>query len=584
MKRANRLRLLICCLLILGFTFHAIHIQASTVKDEYQVSSGTYYQELQVGQQDSPNSMRVMEIDLSDTYTNVEVGYPSSLTTLQETTSQAMKYHQDGHQVAGAINGGFYYTRNGEPMNLISKDNRLISAGKVGESNEAYVNESIAFGIDKNGQAKIAEYDLDLMFEHQGHTYEITSHNKERKKDNLILYTSSYHNGYADTNPYGREVVIKTTAAPDLQFGETYNGEVVAIYKKGDQTDVAIPENGFVLSGNGDGRTILSNLEAGDSINLSIDINSEWMHSEFMLASGPRLVKDGEVSLSMNPDSYRASLVAPRTAVAIDATGEKVFFVTVDGRQPGYSRGMNLSEFARYLVDLGAEYALNLDGGGSTTMAVRQLGDEKISVVNSPSGGSERGVSTILMGISTEPAAQSLYYRDISPGDTHYEGVHWISDKGIKGYEDGSFGPGKSLTRAHAAIMFTRALDLKTEELTKETSMFKDISTDHPYAEFIHAVDKNGIFKGRDGEFLPGQSLTRQQMASTLVNAFDLEKYQASHVDINLGNVGKSHKENVQILADLGITNQLNNYRPREAVTRGQFATFLYLSYQAVKE
>ena len=68
----------------------------------------------------------------------------------------------------------------------------------------------------------------------------------------------------------------------------------------------------------------------------------------------------------------------PRTAVAKLKDG-KFLMITVDGRQPGVSVGMNLQELAEYLLSLGATDAMNLDGGGSTTMFL----DGK--VVNTPS-------------------------------------------------------------------------------------------------------------------------------------------------------------------------------------------------------
>jgi exopolysaccharide biosynthesis protein len=69
------------------------------------------------------------------------------------------------------------------------------------------------------------------------------------------------------------------------------------------------------------------------------------------------------------------------------AGGRRLFLVTIDGRRPGYSVGMTLREAARLALDLGATEALNLDGGGSTTMAVRRdsSGRERYEVVNRPS-------------------------------------------------------------------------------------------------------------------------------------------------------------------------------------------------------
>jgi exopolysaccharide biosynthesis protein len=69
----------------------------------------------------------------------------------------------------------------------------------------------------------------------------------------------------------------------------------------------------------------------------------------------------------------------------------RLLLVTVDGRHPGWSVGMTLPEAARLMRSLGARDALNLDGGGSTTMTVRG------QVVNRPSdGGGERPVSNAL--------------------------------------------------------------------------------------------------------------------------------------------------------------------------------------------
>jgi exopolysaccharide biosynthesis protein len=61
----------------------------------------------------------------------------------------------------------------------------------------------------------------------------------------------------------------------------------------------------------------------------------------------------------------------PRTAVAIDEQGETLWLIVVDGRQSGYSEGVAMVELAHYIArELGADMALNLDGGGSTTLVV----------------------------------------------------------------------------------------------------------------------------------------------------------------------------------------------------------------------
>lgn len=88
----------------------------------------------------------------------------------------------------------------------------------------------------------------------------------------------------------------------------------------------------------------------------------------------------------------------PRTAVGINADTSNVYFITVDGRQEA-SMGMTLRELAEFMQTLKITQAMNLDGGGSTTMVVRD------KVVNLPSDKTgERTVSNALMVIQKKPA------------------------------------------------------------------------------------------------------------------------------------------------------------------------------------
>jgi Phosphodiester glycosidase len=114
----------------------------------------------------------------------------------------------------------------------------------------------------------------------------------------------------------------------------------------------------------------------------------------------PVLVKNAESDL---PPKCKTAFCAPqpRTAVGYTADG-RVLMATDDGRQAGYSVGMSLQEWTDVFLQMGATGALNLDGGGSTTMWVRGLG-----VVNRPSnpGHAERPVGTamlVLPGLDTD--------------------------------------------------------------------------------------------------------------------------------------------------------------------------------------
>lgn len=86
----------------------------------------------------------------------------------------------------------------------------------------------------------------------------------------------------------------------------------------------------------------------------------------------------------------------PRTAVGIDASGTQLTLLVVDGRQPELSVGMTLAELSEEMIRAGCATAINLDGGGSTTLVFRDAKSKKLAVLNSPSDSKERAVAEVL--------------------------------------------------------------------------------------------------------------------------------------------------------------------------------------------
>lgn len=119
-----------------------------------------------------------------------------------------------------------------------------------------------------------------------------------------------------------------------------------------------------------------------------------WSSVVDALGAGPNLVTAGAVDVQSVAEGFDAASGInptsrePRTALGWDSATRRVWLVTVDGRQSGWSAGMTLTELAWLLIDLGATQGLNYDGGGSTTCWVNG------AVVNRPSDGTERGVVT----------------------------------------------------------------------------------------------------------------------------------------------------------------------------------------------
>ncbi len=101
---------------------------------------------------------------------------------------------------------------------------------------------------------------------------------------------------------------------------------------------------------------------------------------------------NGEIRVTSHEEAFFGKSFAkphPRTAAGITKEGSLIL-MAVDGRQPG-SRGVTLEELASLMHDLGVVEALNLDGGGSTTLVVNN------TLVNRPRGGtSERQVMSAI--------------------------------------------------------------------------------------------------------------------------------------------------------------------------------------------
>jgi hypothetical protein len=148
-----------------------------------------------------------------------------------------------------------------------------------------------------------------------------------------------------------------------------------------------IPENGYVVSAVGRRLTdIKNNFVIDDPIIL--DYNADLKNLDFSIGGGAQLVASGAAikTFSTNILGYH-----PRTAVGITKDKKQLIILTIDGRTSNF-RGIAQSELAKLLIELGAYEAINLDGGGSTEMIVKNIGQTSPKIVNAPSDGGERRV------------------------------------------------------------------------------------------------------------------------------------------------------------------------------------------------
>lgn len=162
-------------------------------------------------------------------------------------------------------------------------------------------------------------------------------------------------------------------------------------------------------------------------------------------------------------------------------------------------------------------------------------------------------------------------------GDQHAakkEIDYLAQQKIISGYSNGTFGVNDSITRLQASIMLVRALQLPTAN--RPDPKLKDILNTHSGYAMVATVVDAGIMTGKkDGSFAPYESLTRAQMASILVRAFQLE----GQTDLAFRDMTATHwaTRDVQTLYANNITTGYpdSTFRPNATITRAHFSVFL---------
>ena len=298
----------------------------------------------------------------------------------------------------------------GLPMYLISEGNDIVNGGVISNSSSYYVSQPIAFGVTKNGLAEIDQFNFGIHIGYNGSNHQMTGLNRERQNDETIIFTPQY----GDNIPIPINTELKSSSTLESRsrihnMAQQVSGKVVKVRGYGSKEKVEIPKTGFVLSVHGaKGLERFKNMRVGENVSLALSIDDKWMDSEFMLASGPMLVKDGKLNITMDTSNWRASTRTARTAVAISKDKKQVHLVTVDNRS-GYSNGMSLTQFANYLAAQGYDRALNFDGGGSTAMGVRNHGSNTVVLANRTTNSAERKVSAIIEAISTAPVSEPAH-------------------------------------------------------------------------------------------------------------------------------------------------------------------------------
>lgn len=145
------------------------------------------------------------------------------------------------------------------------------------------------------------------------------------------------------------------------------------------------PIKGLLFIGRGEGAKVLRKLPKGTRIKVRWSLQGR---PQMAISGNNFLVHDGIIRAIDDREMH------PRTAVGVDSDTGEVLLLVIDGRQAD-SRGYTMVELANLMVDLGADEAVNLDGGGSSTMVGKNR-KGTMAVLNDPSDGFQRWVANAI--------------------------------------------------------------------------------------------------------------------------------------------------------------------------------------------
>ncbi len=318
-----------------------------------------------------------------------------------------------GYRVVAAINGDFGYPATGVPTGMVVEDG-VYKSSPEGNNALGYMADGSAF------VSFMPEVNITFTNTTTGAMVTTTHLNKTRTDFGLFVYTEYFSTVSTRTTGQGRSVRMELVGVTEIPGSPeevaleeppqlTVSGElklIVTDVYEGSEAQ-SIGDNNIILTATeGSGLyDLLSYFEVGDEVTLNTTCTDERIvEAQWVSGGGNIIVNEGEV---FHPEWWDSAIsgVNPRTIVGIKPDGSMVYQV-LDGRS-SLSGGATMWEISQDFLSMGCEYAINMDGGGSSIMTYIDTGDTDNSVINDPSDGSPRRVcGYILFVTDTEPSGE----------------------------------------------------------------------------------------------------------------------------------------------------------------------------------
>lgn len=342
-------------------------------------------------------NINVIRVDLTNDYAEIKGLFSNKGLSNRDTVSSMVTNSQ---AVAG-INGDFFnYSPIPHSIGTLIENGEIISS----PLERAYALPTFYLDNEKNPNIDFFDRSMTLTSLESGKSLNISIVNKASDMNMVTLLNrnwgeKSFGNKYNNENDGEMvEMVVVDDIVKEIRIG---------------LESVDIPENGYVISVRGSRKdALLENFKVGDRVKLQLETTPNLENIKFAIGGGSIILKDGQVT-NTNIDIPGNH---PRTGIGISKNGNELILATIDGRDTSYV-GVSQEVFGNILKELGAYNAINLDGGGSTTMAIRTLDSESSKVVNKPSENVERKVVNGI-GVFTNAPIGELAYIEIETDET----------------------------------------------------------------------------------------------------------------------------------------------------------------------
>lgn len=300
------------------------------------------------------------------------------------TISKETERLEQSADILGGTNADYFSFQTGVPMSNAIVDGKILTKDASGQD---------GIGIMEDGTAFISYFTLaSVLIREDGSETNIYNINKYRQPYAAYMMTREFSTTTKNTTR-GIDVILGSVEG-EMKIGTKMTAVVESVSEN--SSAIEIPEGKIVLTVDAQAPSEfydpIASLAVGEKVTLSFGVigDERWKSVKTgMGAVGGRLLTNGEVNGNL------AAGAAPRTAIGVREDGSMVLY-TIDGRQSGYSYGVQLKTLANRMKELGCVDALNLDGGGSTSIVCQMPGDEKAVIMNRPSEGKERAVSTFV--------------------------------------------------------------------------------------------------------------------------------------------------------------------------------------------